>query len=480
MARLIQKTGFISRKNAGGYMKYIATREGVEVLPGKGPVTEKQKEMVTKLLKDFPDMWDSFEYEDYKRAPTLHTASALISAALDSHMQSLQSENGYLRYIATRPGTEKHGAHGLFCRQENTDLTAAMHDLTSHDGNVWTIIYSLHREDAERLGYNNAAAWRKLLVSQQNKFAEAFHVPASALHWYAAYHDADTHPHIHMMIWTDQETVLKRDAVVKLRSAMTNSIFQAELENLYIRKDAAYKDVTETAREIMRELVDRMESVSEPPASIQEKLLELALELRTVGGKKQYGYLKKPLKDMVDSIVDELEKLPEVAAYYSIWNGVRDRLEGYYKNRPRQHNPLSQQKEFRAIKNAIIQEAERLRQQMEQAQRASEPEPLQMDIPSDDETSSDASTNPTLADENTSSTTSHSVRLPSEYLLNSTIRLFHQMGQIFRENAAPPSNPMGIRVDSKRRKKLMQKRLALGHKQDDHENEVSYTQTMGG
>lgn len=476
MARLIQKTGFISRKSASGYMKYIATREGVEVLTGKGSATEKQKEMVSKLLKDFPDMRDSFEYEDYKQAPTLHTASALISAALDSHMQNLQSENGYLRYIATRPGAEKHGAHGLFGRQENTELTAAMHDLTAHDGNVWTIIYSLHREDAERLGYNNAAAWRKLLVSQQNKFAEAFRVPVSALHWYAAYHDADTHPHIHMMIWTDQETVLKRDAVVKLRSVMTNSIFQAELENLYIRKDAAYKDVTEAAWSVMHDLVDCMESVSEPPASIQEKLLELALELRTTSGKKQYAYLKKPLKDMVDSIVDELEKLPEVAAYYSVWNGVRDTLEGYYKNRPRQHNPLSQQKEFRAIKNAIIQEAERLRQQMELEQATSEQKPSQDEEPSAEKTSTDASTNPTLANENTSFTPSRPAQLPTEYLLNSTIRLFHQMGQIFRDNAAPPSNPMGIRIDSKRRKKLMQKRLAMGHKQDDHEQ--NYGQTL--
>ena len=448
-------------------MKYIATREGVEVLTGKGPATEKQKEMVAKLLKDFPDVRDSFEYEDYKQAPTLHTASALISAALDSHMQNLQSENGYLKYIATRPGAEKHGAHGLFGREDNANLSAAMHDLTAHDGNVWTIIYSLHREDAERLGYNNAVAWRKLLVSQQNKFAEAFHVPASALHWYAAYHDADTHPHIHMMLWTDQETILKRDSVVKLRSVMTNSIFQAELENLYIRKDAAYKDVTEAARAVMHDLVDCMESVSEPPASIQGKLLELALELRTVSGKKQYAYLKKPLKDKVDEIVDELEKLPEVAAYYSVWNGLRDTLEGYYKNRPRQHNPLSQQKEFRAIKNAIIQEAERLRQQMEQ-------EPSQEEEPSSAETSLVASTNPALADENTSSAASHHAQLPSEYLLNSTIRLFHQMGQIFRENAAPPSNPMGIRVDSKRRKKLMQKRLAMGHKRDDHEQEQGY------
>ena len=455
-------------------MKYIATREGVEVLTGKGPATEKQKEMVAKLLKDFPDVRDSFEYEDYKQAPTLHTASALISAALDSHMQNLQSENGYLKYIATRPGAEKHGAHGLFGRQENTNLTAAMHDLAAHDGNVWTIIYSLHREDAERLGYNNAAAWRKLLVSQQNKFAEAFHVPSDSLHWYAAYHDADTHPHIHMMVWTEQETVLKRDAVVKLRSAMTNSIFQAELENLYIRKDAAYKDVTEAARVVMHDLVDRMESVSDPPASIQEKLLELALELHTVGGKKQYAYLKKPLKDKVDEIVDELEKLPEVAAYYSVWNGVRDTLEGYYKKRPRQHNPLSQQKEFRAIKNAIIQEAERLRQQMEQTQTASEQKSSQEEEPSAENTSTDASANPTLASESASSATSYSARLPTEYLLNSTVRLFHQMGQIFRDNAAPPSNPMGIRIDSKRRKKLMQKRLAMGHKQDDHEQEQGY------
>ena len=252
---------------------------------------------------------------------------------------------------------------------------------------------------------------------------------------------------------------MKRDAVVKLRSVMTNSIFQAELENLYIRKDAAYKDVSEAAREVMRELVDRMESVSAQPASIQQKLLELALELHTVSGKKQYAYLKKPLKDMVDFIVDELETLPVVAAYYSVWNGVRDTLEGYYKNRPRQHNPLSQQKEFRAIKNAIIQEAERLRCQLE-------------------ESSAQTSANLPFATENTSSATSQSVRLPSEYLLNSTVRLFHQMGQIFRDNAAPPSNPMGIRVDSKRRKKLMQKRLAMGHKQDDHAQAQGYEQSL--
>ena len=414
MAKLIQKSGFLSKKRAGRYMKYIATRDGVEIL-------------------------------------------------------NENAEGIYMRYIATRPRAEKHEGHGLFGAEPHVDLEKTMQELKAHDGNVWTIIYSLRREDAARLGYDNAESWRLALLAHQNDFAEAMQIPPEYLHWYAAFHDEGEHPHIHMMLWSDdlRYGFLRKDRLLHMQSVLTNTIYADELKELYIQKDVAYKEVTEAAREVMHDLVDRMESVSEPPASIQEKLLELALELRTVSGKKQYAYLKKPLKDMADSIVDELEKLPEVAAYYSVWNGLRDTLEGYYKNRPRQHNPLSQQKEFRAIKNAIIQEAERLRQQMEQ-------EPSQDEEPSAEKASTDASANPTLADENASSMPSRPAQLPTEYLLNSTIRLFHQMGQIFRDNAAPPSNPMGIRIDSKRRKKLMQKRLAMGHKRDDHEQEQGY------
>ena len=425
MAKLIQKSGFLSKKRAGHYMKYIATRDGVEILN-----------------------------ED--------------------------AEGIYMRYIATRPRAEKHEGHGLFGAEPHVDLEKTMQELKAHEGNVWTIIYSLRREDAARLGYDNAESWRLALLAHQNDFAEAMQILPEHLHWYAAFHDEGEHPHIHMMLWSDDPRYgfLRKDRLLHMQSVLTNTIYADELKEIYIQKDVTYKEVTEAAREIMREIVDRMESTAEPPASIQQKLLELATELHTVSGKKQYGYLKKPLKDMVDSIVDELEKLPEVAAYYSVWNGLRDTLEGYYKSKPRQHNPLTQQKEFRAIKNAIIQEAERLRQQMEQAQTASEQKPSQEAEAPSGETSADTSANPTLANENTSSATSYSVRLPSEYLLNSTVRLFHQVGQIFRDNAAPPSNPMGIRIDSKRRKKLMQKRLAMGHKQDDHAQTQGYEQSL--
>ena len=357
------------------------------------------------------------------------------------------------------------GVEGLhfhtLCESSSYDLEKTLGELKAHEGNVWTIIYSLRREDAARLGYDNAESWRLTLLAHQNDFAEAMQILPEHLHWYAAFHDEGEHPHIHMMLWSDDPRYgfLRKDRLLHMQSVLTNTIYADELKEIYIQKDVTYKEVTEAAREIMREIVDRMESTAEPPASIQQKLLELATELHTVSGKKQYGYLKKPLKDKVDSIVDELEKLPEVAAYYAVWNDLRDTLEIYYKSKPRQHNPLSQQKEFRAIKNAIIQEAERLRCQLE-------------------ESSAQTSANPLLTDEHISSITSQFARLPSEYLLNSTVRLFHQVGQIFRDNAAPPSNPMGIRIDSKRRKKLMQKRLAMGHKQDDHEQEQDYGQVI--
>ena len=406
MSKLIQKAGFLNPKRAGRYMNYIATRDGVELL--------------------------------------------------DENADSI-----YMHYIATRPRAEKHGEHGLFGGEDSVDLEKAMQELQAHEGNVWTIIYSLRREYAARLGYDNAASWRALLRSKQAGFAEAMQIPPEHLHWYAAFHDEGEHPHIHMMLWSDDPKYgfLRKDKLLHLQSILTNMIYADELKAVYVQKDIAYKDVTGAARETMRRIVDRLESVENPTESIRQKLMELALELRTVSGKKQSGYLRKPLKNMVDSIVDELEKMPEVAAYYSAWNDLRDTLEGYYKNRPRQHNPLSQQKEFRAIKNAIIQEAERLRCQLE-------------------ESSAQTSANPLLTDEHISSITSQFARLPSEYLLNSSVRLFHQMGQIFRDNAAPPSNPMGIRVDSKRRKKLMQKRLAMGHKQDDHEQAQGYEQSL--
>ena len=166
----------------------------------------------------------------------------------------------------------------------------------------------MRREDAARLGYDNAESWRLTLLAHQNDFAEAMQIPPEYLHWYAAFHDEGEHPHIHMMLWSDDPKYgfLRKDKLLHLQSVLTNMIYADELKEVYIKKDIAYKDVTGAARETMRRIVDRLESVENPPELIQEKMLELALELRTVSGKTQYGYLKKPLKDKVDSQASDL------------------------------------------------------------------------------------------------------------------------------------------------------------------------------
>ncbi|MBP3479654.1 MAG: SEL1-like repeat protein [Oscillospiraceae bacterium] len=364
MAKLIQKSGYIkSGGTAAGYMKYIATRENVEKFNGNGPATENQKKLIAELLRDFPDAKELFEYEDYTATPTFGNASAFITMALDANAHSMQATDGYMKYIATRPRVERQGEHGLFSDSDSVSLPAAIEELNGHDGRIWTFIYSLRREDAARLGYDNASNWRQLILSQKKALADAMRIPAEHLRWYAAFHDEGHHPHIHMMVWSDdpKQEYLSRSGIVSMRSAVANEIFRDELYALYKEKDLSYKEVTEKAQQVMRELIAQMESAVCDSPIIAQMMADLSKELEAVAGKKVYSYLKKPIKEKVDAIVDELAKVQPVADCYSVWNELRDKLESYYKTKPREHLPLSQQKEFRVIKNMVIREAENIR-----------------------------------------------------------------------------------------------------------------------
>ena len=251
MARLIQKSGYIKNGKAMGYMEYVATRDGVEIIQSTEPVTKKQEQFIKRLLKDFPDAKELFEYSDYLQTPNRGTASAFIAVALDTHLHEVESESGYMSYIAQRPRAEKHGGHGLFCEVDTTDLKAAKAELDAHDGKVWTFIFSLRREDAERLGYNKAAAWQNLLKQESAAIAEAMRIRTDDFRWYAAYHDEGHHPHVHMMVWSAEpkKGYLTREGIAVMRSRMTNAIFHEEMKELYIKKDAAYKESIQTAKE---------------------------------------------------------------------------------------------------------------------------------------------------------------------------------------------------------------------------------------
>ena len=366
MARLILKSPYLKcggRNSVSGYLQYIGTRERVEILPDDRPPTRKQEQLVSKLTKDFPEAKELGEYLDYEAKPTKANASAFITRALEENWPAVQQSEGYMKYIATRPRAERLGDHGLFGDEDTVDLEQAMRELDQYNGNVWTHILSLKREDTARLGYDNAKVWRNLLRANRNDIAAAMNIPPNHFRWYAAYHDEGDHPHVHMMAWSTQpgEAYLTRDGIRKIKSQLSNQIFRQELLHTYEQKSQSRDELVREARRTIRKLTQEMaRSICTEPA-IEQKIAQLAEQLETVKGKKSYGYLPKSVKKTVDEVVDKLEDLPVVRACYARWCALQSEVESYYHDKTRERKKLSQEKEFRQIKNAVIQEAERIR-----------------------------------------------------------------------------------------------------------------------
>ena len=364
MSKLILKCPYIkSTGSASGYLKYIATRERVEIIPDDRPPTRKQEQLIAKLTRDFSDTKTLLEYEDYAAKPTKVNASAFITLALESNWDAIHQSEQYMKYIATRPRAERIGSHGLFGDEDGVDLDATMTELESYTGNVWTHIISLKREDAARLGYDSAAAWRNLIRAHRNDIAAAMKIPPNDFRWYAAFHDEGEHPHIHMMAWSadPKQGYLSKDGIRQIKSKLTNDIFRNEMLHLYEQKSESRDELVREARRAMLDLVRSMQEGICDHLDAERLMMQLASGLDTVKGKKSYGYLPKPLKSLVDEIVNEMERLPAVHDCYEQWLVLQNKVDSYYHDDLRERIPLSQQKEFRQIKNAVIQEAERLR-----------------------------------------------------------------------------------------------------------------------
>ena len=366
MARLILKSPYLKcdgSHSVSGYLRYIGTRERVEILPDDRPPTRKQEQLITKLTKDFPEARELGEYSDYKDKPTKANASVFITRALEENWSAVQQSDGYMKYIATRPRAERLGDHGLFGDEDSVNLEQAMRELDQYTGNVWTHILSLKREDAARLGYDNAKAWRNLLRANRNEIAAAMNIPLNHFRWYAAYHDEGEHPHVHMMAWSTVpgEAYLTRDGICKIKSNLTNQIFRQEMLHTYEQKSQSRDELVREARRAIRKLTQEMaRSICNHP-EVEELMQTLSAQLETAKGKKSYGYLPKPVKKTVDEVVDKLAELPVVRACYDQWYRLQGEVESYYHDKPRERKKLSQEKEFRQIKNAVIQEAERIR-----------------------------------------------------------------------------------------------------------------------
>ena len=270
------------------------------------------------------------------------------------------------------------GPHDLFTgAEESLVLSQVANAVAHHPGNVWLPIISLRREDAARLGYDNAENWRTLLSSYALEMAETMKIPWEQFRWYAAFHDEGHHPNVLMVCYSADPAkgFPTKDGIAKIKSDLAKRIFRQELTELYARQTQRRDTLTREAGAVMERLIRQMQTGALENARIEQLMAHLSHRLQFLSGKKQYGYLKAPLKSVVDEIVDELAKDPRVAEAYRLWYELREDVLQTYKEDIPARLPLSQQKEFKQIKNLVIREAARLGEHAEVFDEAAEQEP---------------------------------------------------------------------------------------------------------
>ncbi len=381
MAKLVTKFKYLkpgARQGRGGYAKYIATRDGVEKVDDTKkftPTTWNQKQLIMKILRDFPDTKDMLEYEDYQQKQTVESASEFISRAIEDNAAIALNAKTYADYIATRPRAERFGSHGLFTDDGvQVNLKQVSQELNDYGGNVWTAIISLRREDAERLGFDNGSRWRDMLRTQTQALSENLRIPMGHLKWFAAFHNESHHPHVHLIAYStvESEGYLTKQGVQKLRSSFAKDIFAQDLLCIYEKQTEHRNRLRSESRNVLAEIVSQINAGGYPNPHLEELLLQLARRLSRTKGKKMYGYLKADLKSIVDSIVDELTKDNRIATLYDLWYEQRENVLRTYNGSLPERVPLSQNKEFKSIRNAIIQEAMNLVLDNQQKQVATE------------------------------------------------------------------------------------------------------------
>ncbi len=371
MARIIMKSpylkpGTVGGKHAGNYAKYIATREGVELAEDTLkhlPATVKQEQLIRQILRDFPDSTDFHEYGDYKQNPTRENATEFISRVLETHSGELGDREKYVSYIAERPGVEKLGKHGLFTDTGKPVVIAqVMKEMAESKSNIWTHIISLHREDAQRLGYDSAEDWMNLLRSKRNVIAQQMRIKPENFRWYAAFHDAGHHPHVHVMAYSidPNEAYLSEKGIEAIKGELAKEIFRQDHISIY-QKQTEYRDrLRQQGKETVAQIVEEITNGYYSNPQVEQLLIQLSQRLAKTTGKKVYGYLKADVKAIVDEIVAELSKDENIQKLYNLWYEQREDVLRTYTDHFPERVPLEQNKEFKSIRNAVIQEALRL------------------------------------------------------------------------------------------------------------------------
>ena len=362
MPRIIVTSRYLksgTSETRGNLVKYIATRETVEIYTSSQrglPATDSQQELVEKLIEMFPTEKLSHEYEDYRSRPTKENASELISELLERNADLITDRQMLVKYISERPGVEKIGKHGLFTDERGeVDLAQVMKTIANHNGNIWSHVVSLKREDAERLGYITPQIWQELVKNSIAEIANAQNIPIDNIRWYAAFHNTAHHPHIHLLVYSTvpNQGYLTPKGIDMIRSEFANKIFANDLHEIYQQQTQVRDDLRAEAKRKMQELSAEIQNHLVDP-QLKALILKLSRQLENAKGKKAYGFLQPNVKKTVKDIVAMLADDPAIKKMYDEWRRLEQEKYATYTNAVKQFPPLQENDVFKPIRNSVI------------------------------------------------------------------------------------------------------------------------------
>ena len=351
-----------SKNKRRNYTKYIATRETVEVrdqniMDRNDNATKNQEQLLNDLLSDFPEAKKYLEYEDYTVNPTVENASELISTIIERNADVIGNRQNFVGYMAMRPGVQKRGSHGLFNeKDEPIILDRVANEIANHKGNVWSHVISLRREDAIRLGYDNSEAWRQLVMRHISDIAKNQKISLCNLKWYAAFHDTTHHPHIHLLVYSEntKEGFLTNEGINKIRSAFANDIFKDDLQSIYQEQTLSRNELKAVSKTEFKSIVRKVQQGGFENPQLENLIRKLYSQLQNVKGKKVYGYLPPDVKETVNSIFPELAKDNNIRQLYEKWCSLESLKYKSYTQKEKELPPLVDNKVFQPVRNMII------------------------------------------------------------------------------------------------------------------------------
>lgn len=320
-------------------------------------MTENQKQLLNDLLLDFPEAKKYLEYEDYTVNPTVENASELISTIIERNADVIGNRQNFVGYMAMRPGVQKRGSHGLFNeKDEPIILDRVANEIANHKGNVWSHVISLRREDAIRLGYDNSEAWRQLVMRHISDIAKNQKISLCNLKWYAAFHDTTHHPHIHLLVYSEntKEGFLTNEGINKIRSAFANDIFKDDLQSIYQEQTLSRDELKAVSKTEFKSIVRKVQQGGFENPQLENLIRKLYSQLQNVKGKKVYGYLPPDVKETVNSIFSELAKDNNIRQLYEKWCSLESLKYKSYTQKEKELPPLVDNKVFQPVRNMII------------------------------------------------------------------------------------------------------------------------------